>query len=669
MKKIAHLYLMFFLFLTYGISIKVYAQTNASHKRIVPHTPENKKTADSLLKIGVKHQDAGKFLDAMVLFEKCLNIYQKLGNQKGTGDSFNKIATTYYYQGDYLKALSYYIKCKETYEKINFKKGISSALNNMGAVYYYLGNYPKALEFYNQAIKIQKKIGDKKIIAATTQNIGGIYIDIKDYTNAMIYSQKANVIYKELKDSTGISHNLNGTGKIFMMQKHYSKAYDYFSQALAIAEKINDEQKKIEVLYNLGELFHIQGDLPKSLKYYNNCLKASEKINSQQYTGISQVAIGTILNQLGENYKAIEKCKTGFEIAENLGSISVKKEACKCLYEAYKSSGNAKYALSFYEKSNAYDDSLQSEETSNKILNMEFQKALLMDSIAYVTKEHAIELRHKEEVQKKEKQRNFIIISLGFIILIAIALWNRLNYVRKSREALKIEKDRSEKLLLNILPEEIAEELKEKGFVNARDFNLVSILFTDFKSFTQTAEKMSPQDLVEEINVCFKAFDLISDKYRIEKIKTIGDSYMAAGGIPNPDQESLKNIVLAGLEMQEFMIDRKIQNTVIQKPSFEMRLGIHAGPIVAGIVGVKKFQYDVWGDTVNTASRVESNGMAGKVNISESLYNLIKHEKCFQFEYRGNIYAKGKGEMKMYFVSRNSITVDKKSFFIDEIRI
>ncbi|WP_259134167.1 adenylate/guanylate cyclase domain-containing protein [Chryseobacterium ginsenosidimutans] len=186
--------------------------------------------------------------------------------------------------------------------------------------------------------------------------------------------------------------------------------------------------------------------------------------------------------------------------------------------------------------------------------------------------------------------------------------------------------------------------------MNARDFNLVSILFTDFKSFTQTAEKMSPQSLVEEINVCFKAFDLISEKYKIEKIKTIGDSYMAAGGIPKPDKDALKNIVLAGLEMQRFMEKRQDENRETEIPAFEMRLGIHAGPIVAGIVGVKKFQYDVWGDTVNTASRIESNGMVGKVNISESLYHLIKNEDCFSFEYRGNIQAKGKGELKMYFV-------------------
>ena len=163
---------------------------------------------------------------------------------------------------------------------------------------------------------------------------------------------------------------------------------------------------------------------------------------------------------------------------------------------------------------------------------------------------------------------------------------------------------------------------------------------------------MSPQNLVEEINTCFKAFDLITEKYNIEKIKTIGDSYMAAGGIPKPDKESLTNIVLAGLEMQDFMSKRKINNEANNNPAFEMRLGIHAGPIVAGIVGIKKFQYDVWGDTVNTASRIESNGIVGKVNISESLYELIKDENLFVLSTEGKFMQKAKEKLKCILSKR-----------------
>jgi adenylate cyclase len=648
--KILQMYLLFFIFLTSGIGVKIHGQTKFSSFYL-----KEKKKGDSFLKIGEGQQDKGNFTQALKLFEKSLSIYQNLNDNKGIGNCYNNIATIFYYQGNYSKALYFYDKSKRLYEKANFKKGISSALNNMGAVYYYLGNYPKTIALYIQAIAIQEKIGDKRIIAATTQNIGGIYLDIEDYPNAMIYFKKTNGIYKKLKDSKGISQNLNGIGKIHLKQKNYSKAYDCFNQSLVIANKLDDKQTKIDILFNLGKLFSLQGELNKSLTYYNLCLASSQKINSLQYISISQIEIGNLLNQLGKNDTAIEKCKFGLSIAEKLGSLSVKKEACGCLYEAYKSVGNTKSALHFYEKSNVYKDSLQSEETSNKMMNMAFQQQQLIDRIANVKKAHAVQLKHKEEVQQQEKQRNIIIISLGFILVIAIGLWNRLNYTRKSRAALAIEKDRSEKLLLNILPEEIAQELKEKGAVNARDFNLVAILFSDFKSFTQTAEKMSPQHLVEEINVCFKAFDLITERYNIEKIKTIGDSYMAAGGIPNPDKNAVRNIVLAGLEMQQFMTERIIENQTANKPAFEMRLGIHAGPIVAGIVGLKKFQYDVWGDTVNTASRIESNGMVGKVNISESLYNLIKDEKCFVFQYRGNIHAKGKGEMKMYFVEKNTM--------------
>jgi adenylate cyclase len=237
-----------------------------------------------------------------------------------------------------------------------------------------------------------------------------------------------------------------------------------------------------------------------------------------------------------------------------------------------------------------------------------------------------------------------------FVLLLAIGLYNRLRFVRKSKASLQVEKDRSEDLLLNILPKEIAQELKLHGKAEARNFDLVSILFTDFKGFTEASAKMSAALLVGEINACFEAFDGIIEKYKVEKIKTIGDSYMATGGLPIPTDDSVKNTVLAALEMQAFITKRKADNEAQNKPAFEMRVGIHTGPVVAGIVGVKKFQYDIWGDTVNTASRMESSGEVGKVNISQSTYKIIKNESEFVCVSRGKIEAKGKGDIDMYFV-------------------
>ena len=224
--------------------------------------------------------------------------------------------------------------------------------------------------------------------------------------------------------------------------------------------------------------------------------------------------------------------------------------------------------------------------------------------------------------------------------------------VHERTAELRHEKERSDQLLLNILPHEVAEELKDSGEAAAKHFDVVTILFTDFKGFTEASEKMSPQELVAELNTCFKAFDGIITTRGIEKIKTIGDAYMCASGLPDPKTSSPADVVHAALEMQAFMTSRKVERDAQGLPAFEMRVGIHTGPVVAGIVGVKKFQYDIWGDTVNTASRMESSGQVGQVNISESTHALVKNDPGFAFSPRGKVQAKGKGELEMYFVSK-----------------
>jgi len=207
---------------------------------------------------------------------------------------------------------------------------------------------------------------------------------------------------------------------------------------------------------------------------------------------------------------------------------------------------------------------------------------------------------------------------------------------------------RSEALLLNILPRQIAEELKTKGSVEAKQFNSVTVMFTDFKNFTKISEALSPSELVSEIDYCFKAFDNIINRYNIEKIKTIGDSYMCAGGLPLANATHATDILSAAMEIQKFVEQHSCQKMDEHQEQFEIRIGVHTGPVVAGIVGVKKFAYDIWGDTVNIASRMESSGEAGKINISGSTYELVKEK--FNCVHRGKIQAKNKGMIDMYFV-------------------
>jgi ligand-binding sensor domain-containing protein/class 3 adenylate cyclase len=212
------------------------------------------------------------------------------------------------------------------------------------------------------------------------------------------------------------------------------------------------------------------------------------------------------------------------------------------------------------------------------------------------------------------------------------------------------EKKKSDELLLNILPAEVAEELKQKGSAKTKSYEQVTVIFTDFKNFTKIAEKLSADDLVAEIDYCFKGFDKIISKYPIEKIKTIGDSYMAAGGLPIPNKTNAKDVVSAAMEILQFMEDHKKKRKDEGKEVFDIRIGINTGPVVAGVVGTKKFAYDIWGDAVNLASRMESSDEPGRVNISESTYSLVKNQ--FICEYRGKVLAKGKGEVDMYFVNK-----------------
>jgi class 3 adenylate cyclase len=215
---------------------------------------------------------------------------------------------------------------------------------------------------------------------------------------------------------------------------------------------------------------------------------------------------------------------------------------------------------------------------------------------------------------------------------------------------LEEEKGKTEELLLNILPQETAAELKKYGKAKARHYDFTSVMFTDFKGFTQLSEKLTSSDLVKEIDYCFSHFDDIIDKYRIEKIKTIGDAYMCVAGIPKEDSNNPILLTLAALDIIQFMEDLKAEKKKNNSLYFELRLGIHTGPLVTGVVGKKKFAYDVWGDTVNTAARMESSGEPGMLNVSESTFNVI--EPYFDCEYRGKVEAKNKGKISMYFVKR-----------------
>ncbi|MBL8021486.1 MAG: adenylate/guanylate cyclase domain-containing protein [Leptospirales bacterium] len=253
---------------------------------------------------------------------------------------------------------------------------------------------------------------------------------------------------------------------------------------------------------------------------------------------------------------------------------------------------------------------------------------------------------------------NFFLLSINFAAALAgyvIEYQVRSNFIQRklTDQALaEVERARadSDLLLERILPVAVARELKERGEVEPLFFESVTVLFTDFVGFTQASERMLPDELVAELDACFSQFDAVAARNGIEKLKTIGDAYMCASGLPQLSATHAVDACLAALEFRAFMLQTHGLRNSVGEEFFQIRIGIHTGPVTAGVIGINKFAYDIWGDTVNTASRMESSGEPGRVNISGDTYELVKN--FFECEYRGKVKAKGKGEVDMYFLER-----------------
>jgi len=307
------------------------------------------------------------------------------------------------------------------------------------------------------------------------------------------------------------------------------------------------------------------------------------------------------------------------------------------LAELDSAQGNFVQSLKHYKMSMIIRDSMFNQENTKKIMQYEFDKKEELERAEQENKDALV----LKELQRQKLVRNGFIGGFIVVLLFAVVFFRQRNKIKDG-------KNRSDELLLNILPYNVAEELKQTGHCQAKTFSMVTVMFTDFKDFTSVSERVSAELLVDEINFCFSAFDQIIQKYKVEKIKTVGDAYLCVSGLPVLSYSHAIDMVNAAIEIRDFMVSRKKEKEDRGEIPFELRLGIHTGPVVAGIVGLKKFQYDIWGDTVNLAARMESSGEVGQVNISGTTYDLVKGK--FNCIHRGKIQAKNKGEIDMYFV-------------------
>ncbi|MCG3167863.1 MAG: Photosystem I assembly protein Ycf3 [Bacteroidia bacterium] len=551
-------------------------------------------------------EEFGNYSEALKSYEMALTLFSEMNNKKGMASGYNNIALIYRNQGDFSKALECYLNALRIREELNDKKGIGSIYNNIAVLYSEQGKPVEALKNYELAARMREEIGDKRGLATTYGNMGIAYKELGNYEQALKYQFQSLSLSKEMGNKQGIGLSYSSIGVVYAIQKKYSEALKYQLMSLNIHKEIGDKKNVSSVYIDISKIYLAQQKNSEAQLYADSAL----------------------------------------QLAKEIGHLFFIKDSYKTLSEVDSARGNPVLALKHFKLYTLYKDSLLNEESSKQMAQLKtiYETEKKDNEINLLNKDKQLQ---QKEISRQKTVRNGFIAGFVFVLLFAVIFFTQRNRISK-------EKKRSEELLLNILPEEVADELKEKGRADAKLIDEVTVLFTDFKGFTALSEKLSPQELVKDLNECFSAFDLIMEKYGMEKIKTIGDSYMAAGGLPTPNTTHATDAIKAAIEMRDFIAQGKAAKIAAGLPYFEIRIGIHTGPVVAGIVGVKKFQYDIWGDTVNTASRMESSSEPGKINISETTYHLVKDIPIgtgINFEYRGEIEAKGKGKVKMYFVS------------------
>ena len=625
-----------------------------------------KGTAWGNINLGTNYQSKGDYSRALEYYFTALKLDEGIVDKKGIAYVAISVGIVYTKQSDYPKALEYYQKALKIDEGIGNKYGMAAAIGNIGLLYNEQSDYPRALEYDFKALKIKEEIGDKSGIASAANNIGYVYLNQSDYPKALEYFQRALKIDEELEDKNNIAAVTGNIGLLYKSQRDYSKGLEYLLKQLHMDDEIGDKEAIAKTTGNIGEVYAAQKNYIMAIEFSRKALKIDEEIGYKrgaafQLCNIGAAYISLVTDTFHTNVIAVSnetphgkyqphgeipKDKTarlregidclreGLAIGKEIHSLDVMQGCYERLADAYKLSGNYKKAMEYVDNARAIKDSVFSKQNSDKITKMENDRQQSADSLKAADAKNVADI-------KAQHQRNYEYIGVGVIVLLLGFTF----LVTKNNKLLSKERKRSDNLLLNILPEEVASQLKDTGTATAKQFDNVTVLFTDFVNFTSAGERMSPQALIEELNTCFKAFDEITVKYGVEKIKTIGDAYLAVAGLPTADPKHAENIIRAAIDINAFMQDRlaKLGNS-----TFDIRIGVHSGSVVAGIVGLKKFAYDIWGDTVNTAARMEQNSEAGRINISQTTYELVKDK--FACEYRGEIDAKGKGQLKMYYV-------------------
>lgn len=602
---------------------------------------ENELRARVALILGNIARYHGNFPLALEHYAVLQHASEALDDKVWNAKTMNSFGNIYYSLGYYDKALECYRNALAIHEELNEKSNIARVTGNMGSAYWGLGSYHQALEYYGTALAVHEYLGEKSLVARITKNIGVVYANLGSYDKALEYYAKAQAAYEEQRDKSGVAQVVGNIGLVYSNLDFYDKALEYYAQALAVHEALSEKSYSARVMVNIGNVYSTLGFYDKALEYYGKALAAHEEAGEISAVAIVMLNIGNVYNKLCSYYEALEYYGKALAVHEEIGA--------KTSVALNLGNIGGVYANSQFE---GYDPAIAEEhllkavaisvETGAKQHVYKFHKALAEvyenekrweDFATHFRKYHDIE---KEVMSAEAKKQADIMEQLKQ----AAERENALAIVKAKHEA-------TEQLLHNVLPPSIANKMLDGTKLIAQKLMNVSVLFADIVDFTKLSQRITPEELVEGLDRIFSEFDMLAEKHGLEKIKTIGDAYMVVSGAPEAREDHAEVMALMAMEMMEVIKQFKAITT---EEEIRLRIGIHSGEVVAGVIGKKKFAYDLWGDAVNTASRMESHGESGKIHVTESFKNAAGRH--FHFTGRGEVEIKGKGMMRTYFLEK-----------------
>ena len=646
---------------------------------------------------------------AMVYFSELENLYINKKEDKKLVNLYQQIVTLYKNSNLLNEALTYNEKIKKVVQKENDPSLLATINNNIGYIHSIIGNHEKALEFFHQTRELCKKKAYVDLAPLFT-NIGITYHNLKRPTNAINYLRQAEKELKKNGDPNQEKASLIYTlGVIYLNGNDIYNAKSSIEEAQKIAAKNNNQLLLTEIYATAAKVDEKLYKYESALENYQHHLtlrdsflleerKRQQDLLQQQFLlnrsekeirlmmvqqdiqklMISQLNLEKDKMSLKSEKLLLENKTKEIELIQLQQERAIQEAAIKNkALETERTEQTLRLTaqkLETEQNERILGELRQKEELERlKQQNLSRENDVLKKDKDLLTKDKNLLTQQQEldrlnlEKRKGELETIYVLSGIGFLILLMILaglfyfrganrklaqqneqIENQKIEIENSHQQVEEERQKAEEILLNILPAETARELKETGVATPKNYDMVSVLFSDFVAFTSVAEDMEPDELIEELNICFMKFDEIMEQNNMEKIKTIGDSYMCAGGIPAANKTNPIDAVKAAFAMQDYIQSRRKLRKKEGREYWGMRIGIHTGKVIAGVVGKKKFAYDIWGDSVNLASRMESSSEDGRINISDATYKYVKD--IYHCQYRGGIVVKNIGSVEMYFI-------------------